>query len=86
VLKKIIKKILSGSSDANIRFNDLQKLIISLGFNERIRGDHHIYSKTGILEIINIQPLKNGKSKPYQVRQIRDIIIGYKLIKELKNE
>jgi predicted RNA binding protein YcfA (HicA-like mRNA interferase family) len=86
VLKKIIKKILSGSSDANIRFNDLQKLIISLGFNERIRGDHHIYSKTGILEIINIQPKKNGKSKPYQVRQIRDIIIGYKLIKELKNE
>ena len=32
----------------------------------------------GIEEIINIQP-KNGKAKPYQVKQIRAIILRYRL-------
>ena len=44
-----------------------QELVLSLGFKERIKGDHHIYSKTGIIKIINIQPLNDGKAKPYQV-------------------
>ncbi|MHB9011073.1 MAG: type II toxin-antitoxin system HicA family toxin [Ignavibacteriaceae bacterium] len=59
-----------------------QELILSLGFKERINGDHHIYSKTGIAEIINIQPLNDGKAKPYQVKQIRNLIHKYKLNKD----
>ena len=59
-----------------------QELILSLGFKERIKGDHHIYSKTGIAEIINIQPLNDGKAKPYQVKQIRNLIHKYKLNKD----
>ena len=42
-MKVIIVKVLSGLADANIRFNDLRKLLIKLGFKERIKGDHHIY-------------------------------------------
>jgi hypothetical protein len=49
-----------------------------LGFEERIRGDHHIYSKEGIEEIINLQP-KGAKAKPYQVKQVRFMILKYKL-------
>ncbi len=59
-----------------------QELILLLGFKERIKGDHHIYSKTGIAEIINIQPLNDGKAKPYQVKQIRNLIHKYKLNKD----
>lgn len=78
--EKLLQKILSGSSDKNISFTDLRKLLLDLEFNERIKGSHHIYYKNGIEEIINIQPLES-KAKAYQVKQVRDIIIKYKLIK-----
>ena len=81
--KGLIEKILSGLSDKSIRFEDLRKLLVSLGFDERIKGDHHIFSKTGITEIINLQPLNDGKAKPYQVRQARGIIMKYKLHQEV---
>lgn len=81
--KDIIDKILSGLADKNIRFEDLRKLLISFGFDERIKGSHHIFSKTNIVEIINIQPLRDGKAKAYQVKQIRSIILKYRLHKEV---
>lgn len=77
-IDKILIDVMSGTKDNNIRFTDLQKLLETLGFNCRIRGDHFIYTKDGIAEIINIQPDKN-KSKPYQVKQIRNIILKYRL-------
>ena len=80
--KDLIKRVLSGLSDKNIRFDDLRKLLLSFGFNERIKGDHHIFSKIELEEIINIQPLKDGKAKAYQIKQVRNIILKYKLHKE----
>ncbi len=32
-----------------------------------------------IEEIINIQPQSNNKAKPYQVKQVRNLILKYKL-------
>ena len=80
-IKKILSQILSGRSDANIEFKDLCNLLTVLGFTERIKGSHHIYRKTGIEEKINLQKDKN-KAKPYQVRQVRNIILKYKLFEE----
>jgi len=82
--KDILDNILSGLSDKNIRFEELRNLLISSGFNERIRGDHYIYTQDNIREIINIQPLGNGKAKPYQVKQIRRLFLRYKIHKEVK--
>lgn len=76
--EKLLIKILSGQSDSNIDFNELCSLLIGFEFQERIKGSHHIYSKNGIDEIINIQP-KEGKAKPYQVKQVRNLIVKYKL-------
>lgn len=76
--EKLLFIILSGKSDSNIAFSDLQKLLLSVGFSERIKGDHHIYTRVGIEEILNIQPLGN-KAKAYQVKQVRGIITKYKL-------
>ena len=80
-LEKIRDKILRGTSDANIDFEDLRQLLNSLGFDERIRGSHHIYTKSNVVEIINLQP-KGSKAKPYQVKQVRNLILKYKLAGE----
>ena len=75
---KQLLAVLSGLRDNNIRFTDLCGILESLGFQCRVRGDHHIYYKSGIAEILNIQPLGN-KAKAYQVKQVRNIIQKYKL-------
>ena len=76
--EKIILKILSGQSDANIPFDDLCKLLQGIGFVMRIRGSHHIFRKDGIEEKINLQQ-EGNKAKPYQVRQVRYVILKYQL-------
>ena len=68
-------------SDQNISFDDLVYLMQGLGFECRIKGSHHLFSKDGIEEIINIQPAGN-KAKPYQVKQVRAVIMKYHLAGE----
>jgi hypothetical protein len=58
---------------------------LGLGFNERIKGSHHILTRPGIVEIINLQPLKDGRAKVYKVKQARSIILKYRLHKESEN-
>jgi hypothetical protein len=77
--KKILEKVLSGLADKNIRFRDLINLLKDMGFSERIKGDHHIFYGEGMEEIINLQPLKDGKAKAYQVKQVRNLILKYRL-------
>lgn len=76
--EKIFWEIMSSTKDKSIRFSELQKLLAVLGFQCRIKGDHFIYYKYGIDEIINIQP-DGSKAKPYQVKQVRNLILKYKL-------
>jgi hypothetical protein len=83
--KGILDAVIAGLSDRNIRFDDLKKLILTFRFDCRIKGDHHIFSRKDIPEIFNLQPLKDGKAKPYQVKQVRNLILKYKLHKEQKN-
>lgn len=73
-----LQKILRGASDANIRFGELRQILQRLGFKERIRGSHHIFVKDGVEEILNVQA-RAGKAKPYQVKQVRNVILKYKL-------
>ena len=74
----LLEEILGGRSDANIAFNDLRILLDRLGFQERIRGSHHIFTREGIEEILNLQPI-GAKAKVYQVRQVRRVILRYRL-------
>jgi hypothetical protein len=75
---KILDQILRGRSDANIAFRDLRQLLLGLGFEERTSGSHHMFRRTGVRELINLQR-DGSKAKPYQVRQVRRIILEYKL-------
>lgn len=75
---KLLQHILSGRSDANIGFEDLRHVLLRVGFSERIRGDHHIFTREGVEEILNLQP-KGAMAKPYQVKQVRTVLVRYKL-------
>ena len=78
---KLLEKILRGTSDANIAFEDLCQLLRHLGFDERTRGSHHLFRKSGITELINLQR-EGSKAKVYQVRQVRAVLLKYRLAGE----
>jgi hypothetical protein len=75
---KVLRRVLSGTADAAIRFDDLCHLLESLGFEKRIRGNHHLFRKSGVATKINLQR-DGAQAKPYQVKQVRTIILELKL-------
>ena len=63
----------------NVRFGDAQRLLESLGFSlDRIRGSHHLYRHPAMAERVNLQPV-GGQAKPYQLRQVLQLIERYDL-------
>ncbi len=78
---QLLQTILRGQSDANIRFAELCALLQHMGFEERIRGSHHIFRKQGVAKKLNLQR-DDGHAKPYQVRQVRQVILKHKLEEE----
>ena len=73
---KTLRRVLSGTSDAAIRFDDLCSLLESLEFERRVRGSHHVFRKAGVEEKLNLQ--RDGSTaKPYQVRQVRAVLLKY---------
>lgn len=76
--ERLLTQILDGRNDANIGFDDLYHLLMHLGFDVRTRGSHHIFRKANVAEKINLQRDGN-KAKIYQVRQVRNLILKYKL-------
>ena len=78
--KRILARILGGSR--NVRFNDMVKLVTAFGFQPvRVAGSHHIYSRKGIPELVNLQDV-GGEAKPYQVNQFLQIVEKHNLTME----
>jgi len=75
---KTLRRLLSGTSDAAIRFDDLRSLLESLGFEKRVKGSHHLFRKAGVEERVNLQREGNN-AKPYQVKAVRAVILKYRL-------
>ncbi len=78
---KLLERILLGTADANIPFDGLCHLLQRLGFQMRIRGSHQIFSRDGVEEILNLQP-RGANAKSYQVKQVRNVILKYRLAEE----
>ncbi|MBV8231681.1 MAG: hypothetical protein JO329_16990 [Planctomycetaceae bacterium] len=78
---KTLARVLRGTSDASIRFDELCQLLNRLGFAERVRGDHYIFTRSGVEEILNLQP-RGPLAKAYQVKQVRDVIVRHRLAGE----
>jgi len=79
--EKLYEHIMVRRSDANVPFAKLCTLLKRLGFEERIRGDHHIFTMKRVEEILNLQS-QSGKEKPYLVKQVRGVILKYNLTLE----
>ena len=75
---KTLRRLLSGTSDAAIRFDELCSLLESFGFAKHVKDSHHLFRKAGVEERINLQREGNN-AKPYQVKQVRAVILKYKL-------
>ncbi|NJL29823.1 MAG: type II toxin-antitoxin system HicA family toxin [Thermoanaerobaculia bacterium] len=75
---KLIWRIVHGHADANLDFEDLRSLLLRLGFQERTRGSHHLFVKEGVEDQINLQR-DGSKAKPYQVRQVRKVLVEHNL-------
>ena len=73
----MLRRVPSGTSDAAIRFQELCSLLEKLGFEKRIRS-HHLFRKEGVEEKINLQRAGNN-AKPYQVTQVRAVLLKHKL-------
>lgn len=87
-INKLLAKLMLRASDANFSFSDLCQILQILGFEVRIKGSHHIFTKEGVAEILNLQPQKADKSKAkaYQVKQVRAVILKYKLVNQDDHE
>ena len=72
--EKILRRVLSGESDANLAFDDVRWLLQRLGFEERIRGSHHNYRRPPEAVKLNLQP-QGALCKPYQVKQVRQALL-----------
>ena len=84
---EMLARLLSGTADRAFRFDDLCALLRRLGFAERQRGgSHHVFSRDGVPEILSLQPRGGGEAKPYQVRQVRDVVLKYGLAQLLVGE
>lgn len=75
---KVLLQVLAGSADRNVSFSDVCSLLKQLGFDLRVRGSHHIFTRLDVAEILNLQE-KQGKAKPYQVKQVREVLLKYSL-------
>lgn len=75
---RLLLRVLRGTSDANIEFDDLRNLLLRLGFEERVRGSHHTFRRAEVEEKLNLQR-DGSKAKVYQVRQVRGVIVKYGL-------
>ncbi|MGI4870316.1 MAG: type II toxin-antitoxin system HicA family toxin [Janthinobacterium lividum] len=77
--QKFLAQLLSGQSDRTLDFSALCNLLLSLGFQLRIKGSHHIFTHPNVAEIINLQPASGSVVKPYQAKQVRELLIQYQL-------
>jgi predicted RNA binding protein YcfA (HicA-like mRNA interferase family) len=80
--RKLYDKIVGGKSDASIPFEQAVNMLKFLGFDERTRGSHHIFTREDIEEAINLQEV-GSECKPYQVKQMRIVLKKYNLREEL---
>jgi predicted RNA binding protein YcfA (HicA-like mRNA interferase family) len=62
-VEKTLEKLLRGASDANFRFDEICDLLQAKGFRMRVSGSHHVFTKSGVMERINLQR-EGSKAKP----------------------
>lgn len=74
-MEKLIRAMRNNPSD--VRFDDICKVAELIGFRLRGQaGSHRTFAREGEPVLLNFQDVK-GKAKPYQVRQLLDMVDKY---------
>jgi predicted RNA binding protein YcfA (HicA-like mRNA interferase family) len=84
--QKFMAQLLNPANSANLDFTALVNLLLYFGFEQRVRGSHHIFTKDGVEEIINLQPAAGNHVKPYQAKQVRELILRYNLATPVRHD
>jgi hypothetical protein len=71
--------LLEAARDYGHRFADIVHFLERNGWKSRQKGSHHIFTRSGVPILLNLQPEKDGKAKGYQVRQVRRALIQFNL-------
>lgn len=67
--EKIFEK--AKENPAGLRFAELKALCFCFGMSlDRMKGSHYIFIREAPFFLFSIQKMKNGKAKPYQVKQL----------------
>ncbi|MBX3315380.1 MAG: type II toxin-antitoxin system HicA family toxin [Phycisphaeraceae bacterium] len=76
--RKLLQRL--GTSQTNVRFADIVRLALALGFvRDRTKGSHQIFIHRQHKDaILNLQP-DGSHAKPYQVRQLLQLVEAYNL-------
>ena len=77
---KLLARLLRGTSDANFTFADLRRVLLRLGFEERLPGggsSHHTFAHPAVPSILTVP--KHKPLKPVYVRKARALITEYGL-------
>jgi predicted RNA binding protein YcfA (HicA-like mRNA interferase family) len=62
---------------AALRFEDACKIAELIGFSRKSgQGSHVVYGREDEMTLLNFQN-RNGMIKPYQIRQLRDMVKKY---------
>jgi predicted RNA binding protein YcfA (HicA-like mRNA interferase family) len=82
---KLVEKITNVAGTNNVTFDELCECAKQLGWKQKPkRGTSHvIFWHDKCPGILNFQPGKNGKAKPYQVKQLRNYINSLKMFNQL---
>ena len=79
--RKLLNRV--GNNPRDVGFSDLLSLVEAHGFaHDRIDGSHQVFKHPGVRELLNLQPRKDGKAKPYQVREFLARVDEYGLTME----
>ncbi len=71
--EKLIER--ARENPGSLDFGEARRLAECCGFElARTTGSHHIFKRPGTMQLVNLQPDREGKAKSYQVRQILDAI------------
>ena len=71
--EKLLERLRDPRRDPGWNFSELCQLLQNLGFEMRMSGSHHFFRKSGVTEVINLQP-RGSEAKTYQVRQARKVL------------
>lgn len=76
--RKLFQKLID--SPKNVRFDEFRVVLEAFGFElRRISGSHHIFKHANVVELLSIQPDKDGQAKPYQINQFLKLVEEYDL-------